>query len=375
MNFLIMIKKEYLQLLRDLVVVAFMFYLFIPDVIIAGKGLGIKLINAKFSFMDMSKTPESRELLSKMVEPYFNISMEVESWKALNSWIKRGDTSGAFIIPSEFLKDISRKRQTKILLILDGSLISTAMLAYAYSQSIVSDYNQWILKNIYHIPFTASYPYVRAKTRIEFNPNLESQYFGGLSELFTNVTMMTIILAALSFVREKDYGTIEQILISPVKFYKFALAKICFISSCMLILIILSLTVSVKAVLGTPIRGSIPLFLFLSLLVVLADTGIGLIIGGLSEKISQVGLLTILFLAPMLFLSGGWVPPESMPKWLYPLTNFSPLKYYLELGLGIILKGTSLKEIWMDITKCAMLSLGMLVLGYVLLKKRLFEGR
>ncbi len=77
----------------------------------------------------------------------------------------------------------------------------------------------------------------------------------------------------------------------------------------------------------------------------------------------------------MLFLSGGWVPPESMPKWLYPLTNFSPLKYYLELGLGIILKGTSLKEIWMDITKCAMLSLGMLVLGYVLLKKRLFEGR
>ncbi len=372
-SFLIMVKKEYLQFFRDLVILAFMIYLFIPDVIIAGKGLGISLKNARFALWDMSKTRESRELISKMIKPYFIFDKLLDDWGDLNKWMDNGDTAGAVVIPSDFERNIVRKKTASVLVALDGSLIATTMLSAAYMQSIISDYNLWVLRHKYHLPRFFSYPEVDARIRIEFNPNLESQYFGGLSELFTNVTMMAIILSALSFVRERDYGTIEQILVSPISFGKFALAKILFIASSLLFFVFVSLLIAIKGALAVPVRGSIFLFMVLSLINILADTGIGLVIAGLSNRISQVGLLTILFLAPMLFLSGGWVPPESMPNWLLPLTNLSPLKYYLELGLSIILKGATLKDVWFEFIKCSTISAVMLVLGYLILKRRLLE--
>jgi ABC-2 type transport system permease protein len=129
--------------------------------------------------------------------------------------------------------------------------------------------------------------------------------------------------------------------------------------------------VPLKTVLKVPFRGNALLFGVISLVAIVFNIGIGLVIAGFARRMSQVGLLTVLFLAPMLFLSGGWVPPESMPSWLRPITNFSPLKYYLELGLGVILKGLTLRECFVPMLSFLLLSVLCLAGGYTVLVRRL----
>ena len=365
-----LVKKEYKQFLRSKVVVIFALYLFSVDIFVAGKGLGIKLKHAKFGLWDMCQSPSSRELISKMIAPYFEFSKHINSWKEFDGWIRRGDTVGVFVIPPEFERKISRRKKAKVLLALDGSLISTTVLSSAYTNSIVFDYNQWILRHRYHLPAMGSFPSVNAKWRIEFNSNLESSYFGGLSELFMNVTLMSMIISALSFVREKDYGTIEQILVSPAPFYEFVVSKVVFVLLTMLLFTLSSTIVVVHGILGIPLRGSLLLFALVTSLNVLSDVGIGLVVAGLSERISQVGLMVILFLVPIIFLSGGWVPPESMPSWLRPLTILSPLKYYMDLGLSVILKGSTFHEMWSEILKFSTLTVVLTSVGYITLIKR-----
>jgi len=126
----------------------------------------------------------------------------------------------------------------------------------------------------------------------------------------------------------------------------------------------------VHGILGIPLRGSLLLFALVTSLNVLSDVGIGLVVAGLSERISQVGLMVILFLVPIIFLSGGWVPPESMPSWLRPLTILSPLKYYMDLGLSVILKGSTFHEMWSEILKFSTLTVVLTSVGYITLIKR-----
>ncbi len=370
MRFTEFIKKESLQFLRNRVVLIFSIYLFTLDIILAGKGLGIKLKNAQLALWDMCKTPSTRELTWKMVEPYFRFSKTLRNWDEFERWIKRGDTAGALIIPPEFEKDLSRKKGATIFLALDGSIITTTVLSSSYTSSIVSDFNRWAMKRWFSLPLGRELPRVDARWRVEFNPNLESSYFGAFSELFMNVTLMTLIITALSFVREKDYGTIEQILVSPVGFHEFSLSKTLFVLITMLFFVASSTIFVIKGVLSVPLKGSFALFMLISSIDIVSNTGIGFAVAGLSDRISQVGLMTALFIVPIIFLSGGWVPPESMPSWIKPLTNVSPLKYYMDLGLSVALKGSGFQDIWFELLKSALLSIILLLGGYVLLRKR-----
>ncbi len=369
MNFYRLVAKEYRQFFRDRMILLFTLYLFTVDIIVAGRGFGISLKNAPFLVWDMAKTPISRELVSRMVKPYFDITYTEGGWDALTHWVERGDTVGAVVIPPGFDRRIYSKRGASALVLLDGSVVSTAMLSYSYLFSIASRLNGELVRDVYGLA-DLPVPSVDARVRVQYNENLNNQYYSALVELFMNVTMMSIIISSLVFVRERDYGTIEQIMVSPLPFWRFALAKLMFVFSSLLVLSVLGTVVAVEWFFKTPFRGSPILFFLITLVDVAANAGVGLLIAGFARRMSQVGLFTVLFLAPMLFLSGGWVPPESIPAWLRPLTDFSPLKYYLELGLGVVLKGVSFSEVARDFAVYVALSLGLLAAGYALLVKR-----
>lgn len=357
--------------MRDKAILLFTLYLFTIDIVVAGKGFGISLKNGLFMLWDMCNTPYSRELVSRIRKPHFNFAKSASSWEALDRWFERGDTVGALVIPPNFERDLQRGRTARILAILDGSVVSTAMLSYSYLSSIVATYNRDLLLERYKFSNKRPMPHVDARPRVMFNQNLNNEYYSGVVELLMNVTMITIILSSLVFVRERDYGTLEQIRVSPLSFETFAIAKGIFVLTFMMLCVTLGVILPLKSILRVPFRGDAVLFGVISLVAIVFNIGIGLIIAGFAKRMSQVGLLTVLFLAPMLFLSGGWVPPESMPSWLRPITDFSPLKYYLELGLGVMLKGLSFKECLGPLLRFLLLSILCLVVGYAALGRRL----
>ena len=368
-RFLSLVKKEVLQFSRDKIIFWFTLYLFTVDIIVAGKGFGISLKNAPFLVWDMVNGPRSVELLSRIREPYFKTVWNYSGWDYLERWIEKSETVGAIVVPPDFERLVASGRTARVLVLLDGSVVSSAMLSYSYLGVIFSRFNGDLLREKMKFQ-DGEYPYVDARVRVSYNQNLNNEYYSALVELFMNVTMMSMIIAALAFVRERDYGTLEQIKVSPLPFWVFAAAKVAFVCLTILLFVVVGVEVACLGVFRLPFRGSFLLFLFVTFVAILSNCGIGLIIAGFSKRMSQVGLLTVLFLAPILFLSGGWVPPESMPSWLRPITDFSPLKYYLELGLGVVLKGVRAAEIAPQLARYVILSVGLLLLGYGVLVVR-----
>jgi ABC-2 type transport system permease protein len=170
-------------------------------------------------------------------------------------------------------------------------------------------------------------------------------------------------------VRERDYGTMEQLLVTPIKPSQVIMAKVLFTVITLLIASLITLFLILQGVFRIPFRGSYILFLTVTALYIFSSCGIGLLIATLARRLGQIGLLAILFLAPILFLSGGWVPPEAMPPWMIPLTYLSPLKYYTDLGLGIYLRGEGLALAWKEILALTAVGSAYFLLGLFRFRK------
>ena len=371
MRLLFFLKKEALQFLRDKAIFLFVLYAFTLDVYIAGNGFILTLKNGGMALFDLDKTVMSREMTSRIRKPYFQWKEEIKSSEEALRLLDQGKTLGVLTIPPNFQKKLHQGRTVSLQLLLDGTQITSSTLASAYIAQITADYGQEFALKYYGIssPTMAHMPRVDGRTRVLFNPNLEDSYFTALDELFMVVTMISIILSATALVRERDYGTLEQLLVSPIKPRQIILTKILFTMIALILASHITLLLVLQGAFGIPMRGSYLLFMGVTALYIFSCCGIGLLIATLAQRLGQIGLLTILFLAPILFLSGGWVPTEAMPRWMVPLTYLSPLKYYTDLGLGIYLRGESFSLAWREILAMAAVGSGYFLYGLVRFRK------
>jgi ABC-2 type transport system permease protein len=189
---------------------------------------------------------------------------------------------------------------------------------------------------------------VDLRYRVWFNPNLKSEYFMGLTELFSVITMLSILLPAAALVREKEHGTIEQLLVTPIMPYEIMLAKIIPMGVITFLATFVAIFTVLRPIFGIPLAGSLWLFLLATLIFVFTSSGLGLFLASISKSLSEVILLTLLIIAPVLFLSGSWTPLEAMPFWMKRITYFSPLRYFLEIGFSVFLKGLGLRDLWQE---------------------------
>jgi ABC-2 type transport system permease protein len=201
-----------------------------------------------------------------------------------------------------------------------------------------------------------SMPMVNSAHRVWFNPNGLDRWFVPINEMLTMITMLSIMLPAAAMVREKERGTVEQLLVSPLTPLEIMLPKV----FAMTMVILLGVTVTVYGVLGPifhiPFRGNVFLFYILTAIYVFSTAGFGLAISTVVNNLAQVGLMVIMLLSPMLMLSGTFVPPEAMPTVLGYLMLLSPLHHFIEIVMGILLKGVGLDVLWPSV-------LGMFLLG------------
>jgi len=368
-----LLKKELLHILRDRGLFIFILYAFTLDIYIASKGFSLIPEMVSISVYDEDNSPKSRELVGKIEPPAFRKPHMIHNRHEIDCLLNESKTILALVIPSGFQKDIYRG-EAYIQVLVDGTQSTAAYLSSAYLQFIIGGYSFDLQREGLKLSKITGLPHVDIKSRIFFNPTADDHLFEGLIEFFMVVTLIGMILPAAILIREKEYGTIEQIMISPLSIKKLLIIKIIAALIFLLTIIGFSYEFVLKLWLGLPLKSTIFMFLLINLIFGIATSGLSFIIASVGRKFSQIGMLTIVIFAPMLLLSGGWVPPEALPAWLRSLTVFSPLKHYMDLGIGLLIRGADIELLLPNMIKLFILGAVLLGVGYILYDKRVLKG-
>ena len=304
-----LLRKELLHITRDKGLLIFILYAFTFDIYTAAQGFSIIPEMVSISVYDEDNSYKSRELIYKIQPPSFRTPDRVSDRHEVDRLLNESKTVLSLVIPSGFEQDLYRHGAT-VQILVDGTQSAAAYLSSAYLQFIIQGYAEDVLKERMKMVRITGIPSVEARSRIFFNPGARDQIFEGINELFHVITLIGMILPAAILIREREFGTIEQIMISPLPIRRLLLMKIVAASLFLLTIIGLCHELVLKLWLAFPLKGSVFSFLFISLIYSLSTSGLAFIIASISKRLSQIGLLTIVIFAPMMLLSR---PTESTP--------------------------------------------------------------
>ncbi len=352
-----MVRKEFRQLFSDLPILFILLWGFSGAIFIAGRVISMDLNNYPVVVLDLSRSELSRELIQRLRPPYFRVVEFAASDAQLVAALDGSRASVAIVIPPDFARAV-RAGRGRFQVIQDGTQSQMATLASAHIANLAAGYGVDLLERrsgpVDRV--RARLPQVDARIRVVYNPNINSAWFASLLEMFNMITMLSMLLTAAAMVREKEQGTLDQLLVSPLRPAELFVAKILPSMVMVLALSLVGLFGIVQGVFHTPLRGSIAFFYAVSALYVFCVASLGLAIAVLSRSLPQAAMMLFLILFPMLFLSGATTPPESMAPWMRYATLISPMRYYIDFGYQVLFKGNGLAYVWHDI-------LGIVVLG------------
>jgi len=342
-----MTGKELRQLSRDYLLVGAVLFLFTLDVMMAG-GVKMDLNMATMMVHDADHSQASRELIYRFQPPYFKFGGEILNQKEGIELLDQGKALVVLDIPPRFQHDLIQGKPTSVQLQVDTGNTVLGTLAASYGGQIIGRYGFDIALQRMNITDAglASVPMLADSHRVWYNPNQKDAWFMPISELLTIITVLAMMLPAAAAVREKERGTIEQLLVSPLTPTQIMLPKVVAMTLVILLGTALSLGLILRGVFDVPMKGSIPLFFAVTALYTFAMSGLGLFISTVSRNLAQATMLIIMVMMPIILLSGAWTPPEAMPPGIRQAMYLSPLYYYIEMAYGILLKGAGLKLLW-----------------------------
>lgn len=332
--------KELKTLFYDKVMVLLVIYSFSFAIYIGGTQTSTELHNASIAFVDSDKTELSHRIIDAFYKPRFN-TPAVISYDEVDKRMDSGYYTFIIMIPSDFEKDVLSGKSPDILVNIDATRMTQAGIGSGYIQNIITQEVQTFLKGSYE---SSTNP--KVVSRYKYNPNLTSMWFGSINEIINNIVMISILLSGAALVREREHGTIEHLLVMPLRAFEIMLSKI--FSACLVILVCVtfSLLVVVEGVLQIPLNGSVPLFLLCTFLVLFATTSMGVFMGTIAQNMPQLGMIFILTILPLMLLSGSITPFESMPMILQDLMQLMPTSHFVDLSQSILFKGAGISIIW-----------------------------
>ncbi len=331
-SFMIVLGKELVSFLRSTMLVVVVLYSFTLDIYVAGKGIQIKPRNVTIGYVDMTGGGISQKILSGLHKPEFTVPKRFLSQKALSQAIFNKEVIVGMVFDPDFEKDFRQGKNAQLNLLLDATAASQSFTTLAYIQSIVMDFQTMDLPIVF-------------KTHKLFNENADNHSFMALTELLSLITMLVIILTAIVFVKEKEEGTWDIMLLMPVNPKIIILAKS--ISQVLIVMAgtIISLGFVVFGAFDIPMNGSFWAFMLLTFLYAFSSAGIGLFVAAVSKDVMQVAQLSIVIMMPLIFLSGAWTPVYAMHPVFQKLSLFSPLRYYIEGTESIFYRGTAFVDL------------------------------
>jgi ABC-2 type transport system permease protein len=334
-------RKEFLQFFRAKVLILLVLYVF-AEIANCGWALSLDVRNLPLLVIDQDATSASRALGERFrIAPYFayrRAEAPTDPGQALTD----GEAALVLVIPSGFGRALDRGGPAQVQLLADGTYSNIALLALGYATEILEGYNAAIRGEwAFHHAAPGLWPQIVHRVRLWYLPGLEYTHRQMVAMLGISALMLGVLLPAAAIVREKEAGTLEQLLVTPLRPGELIAAKLVPMGLVMMVGLLIGLA-EARWLFGTPMRGSLWLFLGLSLLLLFASMGLGAYVGAVAHNLLQTLLLTFALLFPMLFLSGTVVKIDSMPPAMQWLTYLSPLRYYLPLAEGVLFKGVGL---------------------------------
>lgn len=368
----VMTRKEMLQLGRDIPLLLFLLYSFTLAVYISGAGITMQLSHASLLVHDGDHSVSSRELIHRFHLPYFRFDGEVQDSEEGMRHLDRGTAMLLLDIPPRFHEAILAQEPVSLQLQVDTTNAPQGLSAAGYAARIVGSFSADLAASRLggSSGSRMSLPVVTSAHRVWFNQEQNESWFNGISHVLRMITLFAVLLPAAALVREKERGTIEQLLVSPLTPLQIMLSKVTAMTIVILAATALSMATVLMPIFGVPIKGSAALFFALTALYSFTTAGLGLFAATVTKNQAQVGMVALLVVSPMLLLSGITTPFEAMPPWVQVLMALSPLRYYIDITYGILLKGAGLELLW-DST-LAMAALGAALFGLGLWR---FRGR
>ncbi|TKB92340.1 MAG: ABC transporter permease [Nitrospira sp.] len=360
----VMTRKELLQLFRDIPLMAFLIYSFTLSVYVTGNGIQTQLKNAGLLVSDADRSVSSRELISRFHSPYFRFDGELAHPNEGFVRLDRGGSMMVLDIPTRFHEALVSGESTAVQLLVDTTNSPQGLSAAGYAARIVGQFSQELImtRNGQTGSSSTTVPMILSDHRVWFNQDQNETWFESISHLLRMITIFAVLLPAAALVREKERGTVEQLLVSPLTPAQIMLPKVVAMTLVILGATAVALFGVMLPVFGVPIRGSVSLLFLLTALFIVATAGIGVFASTVTKNQAQVGMMTLLVVAPMLLLSGIFTPLETMPAWVRYLMALSPLRYFIEIATGILLKGIGLEMLWSQ--ALSMLALGVSLFGF-----------
>ena len=333
--------KELRSLWRDRLLLLFVIWAFSGALYTAAKAAPDRLHRAAIAVVDEDQSPLSQRIVNAFYPPTFMKPTAI-GLQDMDAGMDAGRFTFVMDIPPDFQSDVLAGKQPTIQLNVDATQMSQAFLGASYIQSIALGEVAEYLSG----ERAVSTPIVDLALRNRFNPALDNTWFMGVMELINNVTMLSIVLTGAALIREREHGTIEHLLVLPLKPSEIMLAKVWAMGAVVLLATALALQFVLRDALGMPVSGSIGLFLTGCALHLFATTSMGIYLGTVARSMPQMGLLMILVLLPLHILSGGMTPRESMPDLVRYLMMGAPTTHFVSFAQAILYRGADLSIVW-----------------------------
>jgi drug efflux transport system permease protein len=358
-----MLVKEFIQVFRDPRMKAFIFVVPIMQLLIFSYAASTDVRHVTTAVYDLDNTVASRDLVSLFVQSgYFNAIEYIDSDARERELLDRGKARVVLRMDKGFEADLLAGRPAPLQMIVDGTDSNTAGIVLGYSGTIIQKYSQQFLADrLVRLRGDVRRPgQLVLQVRTWFNENLESRTFFVPGVIALMITLLTLLLTSMAVVREKEIGTMEQILVTPIRPLEFILGKTVPFA---LISFVDLLLVTLIGVLwfGIPVRGSFVLLVFATSVYLMSTLGVGLLISTLSQTQQQAMISTFFFFMPAVLLSGFMFPIANMPVIVQWLTYLDPMRYVMVILRGIFLKGVGMSILWPQVA--ALVVVGAATLG------------
>jgi ABC-2 type transport system permease protein len=364
--------KELIQTLRDKRMRVILIIPPIFQLIIFGYAANMDVKHIRTAIRDLDQSVASRELIGRFgSSKYFDIVSFPNTPKEVKDLINQGEVTVSIEIPTDFSRKLKKRDTATVQIVLDGTESNTALIALGYANQILSEFSTQVLVKRLNRAGMIGFEEagIELQHRIWFNPNFESKLFYIPGVIASIAFLIPIILTAQAIVREREIGTLEQIMVTPIRSWELMIGKTLPFALMGLFDVIMIALIGVFWF-EVPLRGN-PLVLLLgAVLFLMSSVAIGLFISTICSTQQQAQISTFFFAMPAFILSGFAFPIENMPEWIQYITYVNPLRYFL-----IIIRGVFLKAIGLDILWPQMLALGILSTLMILLSSLRFQKR
>jgi ABC-2 type transport system permease protein len=361
-----LVIKEFAQIFRDKRMIVFLFFVPVLQLFVLGYAATFDVNSISTALYDLDRSYESREFARRLeASGYFVIKHLPASPREIENLVDRGKVICAIQINRGFSKDLKRGIPTQIQVLVDGTDSNTAMIAMSYVNALIARFAKDTTT-----PINPVFSRTEFRTRVWYNPDLKSRNYMVPGVIALIIMLTSLIVTSMSVVREREVGTMEQLMVTPIRPVELMLGKTIPVAAIGFFDMFLVTAVGVFWF-AIPIKGSFLLLFLCTGVYLLSVLGIGLFISTISKTQQQAIMATFMFFQPAILLSGFATPIENMPEAFQYLTYLNPLRYFLVVVRGIFLKGVGFDVLWPQVAALFTLGAAILLLSSLRFKKRL----